>query len=42
VGLVECSGFARAIDPRIEARCVHAPPGALTDSFCEWEFQLKR
>jgi hypothetical protein len=40
VGLVEYAGFASAIDPRIETRCVHAPPDEVTDGFCEWEFRL--
>jgi hypothetical protein len=41
VGLVEYSRFAETVDPRIETRCVHAPPDPVTDSFCEWEFRLK-
>jgi len=41
VGLVEYSQFARAIDPQVETVCVHAPPDAVTDSFCEWEFRLQ-
>lgn len=40
VGLVEYAQFARAVDARIETTCVHAPPDAVTDSFCEWEFRL--
>jgi hypothetical protein len=40
VGLVEYTQFARAIDPRIETVCRHAPPDAVTDAFCEWEFRL--
>jgi hypothetical protein len=40
VGLVEYSQFARAVDPRIETACVHAPPDEATDSYCEWEFTL--
>jgi hypothetical protein len=40
VGLVEYSQFARAVDPRIETACVHAPPDEVTDSYCEWEFTL--
>ncbi len=41
VGLVEYSQFARTVDPRIETRCIHAPPDAVTDEFCEWEFHLE-
>jgi Family of unknown function (DUF6125) len=40
VGLVEYSQFARTVDPRVETTCVHAPPDAMTDAFCEWEFHL--
>jgi len=40
VGLVEYSEFARAVDPRIETRCVHAPPDPVSTSYCEWEFAL--
>jgi hypothetical protein len=40
VGQVEYSQFARTVDARIETVCVHAPPDAVTDSFCEWEFRL--
>ena len=39
VGLVEYAQFARAVDPGLETTCVHAPPDAVTDSFCEWEFK---
>jgi len=43
VGLVEYSGFARAIDPRIETRCLYCPPDEHPeDSFCAWEFTLKK
>ena len=41
VGLIEYAEFARAVDPRIETACVHAPPDAVTDGFCEWEFRLR-
>ncbi len=40
VGLVEYSRFAETVDPRIETRCVHAPPDAAGDEFCAWEFRL--
>lgn len=42
VGLVEFTQFTRAVDPRIETICVHAPPDAVTNSFCEWEFRLSQ
>jgi hypothetical protein len=40
VGLVEYTGFARAIDARITTRCLQAPPDPVTDRYCEWEFRL--
>ena len=43
VGLVEYAGFARTVDPRIETRCLHCPPGPHpVDSWCAWEFTLDR
>ncbi|AGL03364.1 DUF6125 family protein [Desulfoscipio gibsoniae] len=42
VGLVEYSGFARAIDPRISIRCICCPPDELQDGcHCAWEFTLE-
>ncbi len=42
VGLVEYSGFARAIDRRIETKCLICPPDPHPpDVWCSWEFQLK-
>ncbi|MBM3296029.1 MAG: hypothetical protein FJY83_00335 [Candidatus Aminicenantes bacterium] len=42
VGIVEYSGFARTIDPRIETRCLHCPPDPHPqDSYCAWEFILR-
>jgi uncharacterized protein DUF6125 len=40
VGVVEYTRFAQEVDPRIETACAHAPPDAVTDSFCEWEFRM--
>lgn len=41
VGLVEFSGFARTIDPRIQTKCLHCPPGEHPeDSYCAWEFTI--
>lgn len=40
VGLVEYAEFARAVDPRIETTGVHAPPDAVSDCYCEWEFRI--
>ena len=41
VGLVEYAGFASAIDPRIQTRCIACPPDPHPDSFwCAWEFTL--
>ncbi len=42
VGLVEYSQFARTVDPRVETICRHAPPDAVTNEFCEWDFRLKK
>jgi hypothetical protein len=42
VGLVEYAGFARAIDPRIETRCIACPPDEHPETFwCAWEFVLR-
>lgn len=41
VGKVEYAGFARAIDPRIQTRCLVCPPDPHPDDFyCSWEFCL--
>jgi hypothetical protein len=41
VGLVEYSGFARTIDPRLRTRCVGCPPDPHPDDwYCTWEFEL--
>jgi len=41
VGLVEYAEFARAVDPRIETRCIACPPDAHPGYFyCAWEFTL--
>jgi hypothetical protein len=41
VGIVEYSGFARTIDPRIETRCLSCPPDPkIADSWCAWEFTI--
>ncbi len=43
VGLVEYSGFASAIDSRIQTRCLHCPPDKHPeDSYCAWEFSLPK
>jgi hypothetical protein len=42
VGLVEYSGFARTIDPRIQTRCIYCPPDKHPEgSYCSWEFKLQ-
>ena len=42
VGLVEYSGFARTIDPRIETRCLACPPDPHPEEYyCAWEFKIK-
>ncbi len=41
VGLVEYSGFARTIDPRIETRCLACPPDPHPEEYyCAWEFRI--
>ena len=42
VGLVEYAEFARAVDPRIETRCISCPPDPHGDDmWCAWEFTLR-
>lgn len=42
VGLVEYSGFARTIDPRVETRCLACPPDPHPEEYyCAWEFRIK-
>lgn len=42
VGLVEYSGFAHTIDPRLKTRCLACPPGPHPPEFwCAWEFYLE-
>jgi len=39
VGIVEYSGFARTIDPRIQTRCLTCPPDSHPPNvWCAWEF----
>ena len=41
VGMIEYSGFAQTIDPRIETRCLGCPPDAHPDDwYCAWEFSM--
>lgn len=41
VGIVEYSGFAATVDPRIRTRCLACPPDAHPEEFwCAWEFTL--
>lgn len=42
VGIVEYAEFARAIDPRIETRCIACPPDPHPEYYwCAWEFTLR-
>jgi hypothetical protein len=43
VGVVEYSGFARTIDPRIKTEVICCPPDreAGKDFFCGWRFSIK-
>jgi hypothetical protein len=41
VGIVEYSGFARTIDPRIRTTCLSCPPDSKpSDAWCVWEFTI--
>ena len=41
VGLVEYAEFAKAVDPRIETRCITCPPDEHpADVWCAWEFTI--
>lgn len=41
-GVVEYSGFARFIDPRLATACLACPPDPLgPDEYCSWRFSLK-
>jgi hypothetical protein len=41
VGIVEYSGFASTIDPRISTRCLACPPDPHPPEFwCAWEFRI--
>jgi len=43
IGIVEYSGFARTVDPRIETRCLTCPPDSKAENtWCAWEFILKK
>ena len=43
IGIIEYSGFARTIDPRIETRCLTCPPDPRSEgAWCVWEFRLER
>ena len=43
VGIVEYSEFARAVDPRIETRCLTCPPDEHPEEYwCAWEFLLNQ
>lgn len=42
VGLKEYTHFAKAIDPRIQTRCIACPPDEHPGDFwCAWEFSIK-
>lgn len=42
IGIVEYQEFAKTIDPRIETRCIQAPPDSNGDGdfHCAWEFTI--
>ncbi len=42
VGIIEYTGFARTVDPRIETQCLACPPDeGERDYACSWEFTIK-
>ncbi len=42
VGIIEYTYFARAVDARIETRCIACPPDPYPQEYyCAWEFELK-
>jgi hypothetical protein len=42
IGIVEYSGFAKTIDPRIKTKCLICPPDSHpSDVWCSWEFRLE-
>lgn len=41
VGIVEYTGFASTIDPRISTTCVACPPDKADDAYCIWRFKLE-
>ena len=42
VGVVEYSGFAATIDPRIKTKCIYCPPDEHDQPLhCQWEFTLE-
>ena len=41
-GVIEYTGFAAAIDPRIRTRCIGCPPDPHPDDwYCAWEFTIE-
>ncbi|MCD4732921.1 DUF6125 family protein [bacterium] len=43
VGKIEFTEFAKAVDERIETRCLGCPPDDQPDDrFCSWEFKLRK
>ncbi|MFX0063020.1 MAG: DUF6125 family protein [Candidatus Hermodarchaeota archaeon] len=42
VGLVEYTGFAKTIDPRIKTECIACPPDPHPEDFyCAWRFSIE-
>ena len=43
VGIIEYETFAKAVDPRIEVKCIACPPDEQErDFWCGWEFTINR
>ena len=42
VGMVEYTGFAQIIDPRVRVECLRCPPDEMSDGrWCTWRFSLE-
>ncbi len=41
VGKVEFTEFSKAVDSRIQTKCIVCPPDPVENEYCSWEFTLK-
>jgi hypothetical protein len=40
VGIVEFTNFAKAVDERVQIKCISCPPDSVKDYHCAWEFKI--